>query len=68
MNVEHAQALRDALARYVKAARRARGGTRRSARGGRRASADGLNSTEVRERAKTQGVEVKDLCRAETRR
>ena len=37
LNAEHAQALRDALARYVQAARRAGGGARRSARGGRRA-------------------------------
>ena len=44
LNAEHAQALRDALARYVQAARRAGGGSRRPARGGRRASADGLDS------------------------
>jgi hypothetical protein len=33
LNVEHTQALRDALARYVSAARRARGGARRPAPG-----------------------------------
>ena len=33
LNAEHAQALRDALARYVGAARRAGGGTRRPAQG-----------------------------------
>jgi len=38
LNAGHAQALRDALARYVRAARRAGGGTRWPARGGRRAS------------------------------
>ena len=63
LNADHAQALRDALARYVQAARRAGGGTRRRARGGRRASADGLNTTEVREWAKAQGIEVKDRGR-----
>ena len=63
LNAEHAQALRDALARYVGAARRAGGGTRRPARSGRRAQADGVGSTEVREWAKAQGIEVKDRGR-----
>ena len=63
LNAEHAQALRDALARYVGAARQAGGGTRRPARSGRRAQADGAGSTEVREWAKAQGIEVKDRGR-----
>jgi Lsr2 len=63
LNAEHAQALRDALARYVRAARRAGGGTRRPARGGRRAPAGGPDRTEVREWAKAQGIEVKDRGR-----
>ena len=63
LNAEHAQALRDVLARYVHAARRAGGGARRPARGGRRASAGGVDSTEVREWAKAQGIEVKDRGR-----
>ena len=63
LNAEHAQALRDALARYVKAARRAGGGARRPARGGRRAGTDGVDTTEVREWAKAQGIEVKDRGR-----
>jgi len=58
LNAEHAQALRDALARYVRAARRAGGAARRPARGGRMARADGVDSTEVREWAKAQGIEV----------
>ena len=62
LNADHAQALRDTLARYVQVAR-AGGGTRRRALGGRRASADGLNTTEVREWAKAQGIEVKDRGR-----
>jgi hypothetical protein len=46
--------LRDALARYVGAARRAGGAARRPARGARRGPASGLNTTEVREWAKAQ--------------
>ena len=63
LNAEHAKALRDAFARYVGAGRRVSGGARRPARGARRASASGLNSTEVREWAKAQGIEVKDRGR-----
>jgi hypothetical protein len=63
LNAEHARALRDALARYVGAARRAGGGARRPARTGRRAPGSGLNTTEVREWAKAQGIEVKDRGR-----
>ena len=63
LNVEHAQALREALARYVSAARRVSGGARRPARSGRRGSVSGLNNTEVREWAKAQGIEVKDRGR-----
>jgi len=63
LNAEHAQTLRDALARYVQAARRAGGGARRPARGGRRATASGVDSTEVREWAKAQGIDVKDRGR-----
>ena len=62
LNAGHAQALRDGLARYVQAARRAGGGTRRAARGRRRAPG-GPGSTEVREWAKAQGIEVKDRGR-----
>ena len=63
LNAEHAQALRDALAHYVGAARRVGGGARRPARSGRSGSASGLNTTEVREWAKAQGIEVKDRGR-----
>ena len=62
LNAEHAQALRDALARYIRAARRAGGGAR-SGRGGRRAARAGLKSTGAREWAKAQGIEVKDRGR-----
>jgi Lsr2 len=64
LNAKHAEALRKSLARYVDAARRSSGGsTRRPARSGRRTAASGLNTTEVREWAKAQGIEVKDRGR-----
>jgi hypothetical protein len=64
LNADHAQALREALAPYVSAARRSGGGaTRRPARTARRAAATGLNTTEVREWAKSQGIDVKDRGR-----
>jgi len=64
LSAKNADALRKALARYVDAARRTPGSTaRRPGRSGRRASANGLNTTEVREWAKAQGIEVKDRGR-----
>ena len=63
LNAKNAQALRDALAHYVQAARRVSGGARRPARGARKAPANGVNSTEVREWAKAQGIDVKDRGR-----
>jgi Lsr2 len=63
LNAKHAEALRKALAKYVDAARRSTGTVRRPARSGRRASASGVNTTEVREWAKAQGIEVKDRGR-----
>ena len=63
LNAGHARALRDALARYVQAARRAGGSARRPARSGSRAQADGVDSTEVREWAKAQHIDVKDRGR-----
>jgi len=63
LNAEHARALRDALAHYISAGRRASGAVRRPARGGRKSAANGVNSTEVRDWAKAQGIEVKDRGR-----
>ncbi len=63
LNAEHAQQLRDALARYGSAARRAGGATRRPAPSSRSVSANGLNTTEIREWAKAQGIDVKDRGR-----
>jgi hypothetical protein len=62
LNAENAQALRDALAGYISAARRAGGGTRQ-VRSGRKAPANGVNTTAVRVWAKAQGLEVKDRGR-----
>ena len=63
LNAHHAHALRKTLAKYVEAARKSSGAARRPTRGGRRSSASGLNTTEVREWAKAQGIEVKDRGR-----
>jgi len=64
LSAKNADALRNAVARYVDAARRAPGtAARRPGRSGRKASAVGLNTTEVREWAKAQGIEVKDRGR-----
>jgi hypothetical protein len=60
---EHAQALRGALSRYIDAARRAPG-TQRPARARRRKpSAGDPDSTEVRDWARSQGIDVKDRGR-----
>jgi hypothetical protein len=61
LNAEHAQALRAALARYVDAARRG-GGSKSPARS-RRKAADSLDTTEIRDWARGQGIEVKDRGR-----
>ena len=63
LNAQHARQLRDVLARYVAAGRRVGAGIRRPARGGRKAQRNALNTTEVREWAKTQGIDVKDRGR-----
>jgi hypothetical protein len=63
LSTEHAQLLRDALARYVHAARRLNGTPRRPSRTGRKPQASGLNTSEVREWAKAQGIDVKERGR-----
>jgi Lsr2 len=63
LNAEHAQKLRDTLARYVSAARRTAGGARRPPRSGRKTPTSGPDTTEVREWAKAQGIDVKDRGR-----
>src|SRR5690349_491361 len=63
LNAKHAQQLRDALARYVAAGRRVRVSTRQPVRSGRKAQPNALNTTEVREWARAQGIDVKDRGR-----
>ena len=63
LNADHTRQLRDALARYISAARRAGGSIRSPARSARKAPKAGPDSTEVREWAKAQGIEVKDRGR-----
>ena len=63
LNAEHAKELREAVARYAGAARRVGSVAKQPARGGRRGSVSGLNTTEVREWAKAQGIDVKERGR-----
>ena len=63
LSTQNAEAMRKAMARYVEAARRAPGSTRRPGQSGRKASANGLKTTEVREWARAQGIDVKDRGR-----
>ena len=63
LNTAHAEELREALAPYLNAARRAGGVARRPARAARKPAAGEPNTTEVREWAKAQGIEVKDRGR-----
>ena len=61
LNAKHTRELRDVLARYVAAGRRVRAS--QSSRSGRKTQPNALNTTEVREWAKTQGIDVKDRGR-----
>src|ERR1700693_4087608 len=63
LNTKHAQDFRDMLSRYLSASRRIGSAARRRARSGRSARPSGLNTTEIREWAKTQGIDVKDRGR-----
>jgi hypothetical protein len=63
LNAGHATELRNALARYMDAGRRVSASTRRPARSGRKPQPNALNTTEVREWAKAQGIDVKDRGR-----
>ena len=60
LNAAHATELRDALAPYVEAGRKI---PRRAGRNRRKAAAKGINSNEVRDWAKTNGVEIKNRGR-----
>jgi hypothetical protein len=62
LSTQHAQALRGALSRYTDAAR-PEPATRRPARSRRKPGADSPDSTEVRDWARSQGIDVKDRGR-----
>jgi hypothetical protein len=64
LNAPHAEELRQILAPYIAAGRKAsRAGSRSGRRDGRRGAGVGPNTSDVREWAKAQGLEVKDRGR-----
>jgi hypothetical protein len=66
LNSEHAEELRAALGRYVAAARRVSGTGRPSARPGRRSASADVDTKDVRQWARDQGIELKDRGRVPT--
>lgn len=62
LNTTHAEALRKSLAQYVAASRKV-SASRRSSRTRRSSGSNGVNSSEVREWARSQGIEVKERGR-----
>jgi len=62
LNAVHAKELRTALARYTGAGRKITGSTRRPARNTGKTT-DGLSTTEIRDWAKANAVEVKERGR-----
>lgn len=65
LSTAHAKELRTALARYTEAARKVASTARRPARNRRTAAAARHNTTEVRDWARAQGIEVKDRGRVQ---
>jgi hypothetical protein len=63
LSTAHAKEMRNALARYIQAARRTTAAGSRRGRRERNAAADRPSSTEVRTWARGQGIEVKDRGR-----
>jgi hypothetical protein len=63
LSTAHAEALRKALEEYIGAGRKVSGPARRGRGSSRRTASGGPNSSDVREWAKTQGIEVKDRGR-----
>ena len=64
LSTAHAEAMQKALETYIEAGRKVSGPARRAGRGsGRRTAGGGSNSSDVREWAKAQGIEVKDRGR-----
>jgi hypothetical protein len=63
LSAVHTADLRAALAPFIAASRKVPGAVRRPGRAGRKAAAGGISTTEIREWARTQGIEVKDRGR-----
>jgi hypothetical protein len=66
LNSKHTEELRSALGRYVSHARKVGGGARRGGRAagrGGRGAGPTLNTTEIRNWARAQGIEIKDRGR-----
>ena len=63
LNAVHAKELRESLALYVEHARKISGTAGRAARRRQGAAADEADSTEIREWARENGIEVKDRGR-----
>jgi hypothetical protein len=63
LNAVHAKELRTTLARYTDPGRKVTGTTRRPARNTGKAALDGLSSTEMRDWAKANGLDVKERGR-----
>jgi len=63
LSAAHAADLRAALAPFIVASRKVPGAARRPGRAARKAAAGGISTTEIREWARTQGIEVKDRGR-----
>lgn len=63
LSTAHAKELRGVLARYIEAGRKASGSARRVPGSRAKATANGLNTNEIRDWAKTNGLEVKDRGR-----
>lgn len=63
LSTAHAQELRHALARYAGAGRKVTGPARRPGRKASTAAVNGLNTTEVRDWARANGLDVKDRGR-----
>jgi Lsr2 len=66
LSAAHAVDLRAALAPFIAAGRKVPGAARRPGRAVRTAAAGGISTTEIREWARTQGIEVKDRGRMPT--
>ena len=63
LNTVHAKELRTNLARYTEAGRKITGTTRRPVRNTGNAAADRLSTTEIRDWAKANGVDIKERGR-----